>query len=207
MTDSYTTAATLSGNSITFDNNINGSNFYNVDLTPLLSGKTDVSLFDTYTANTATELASKVENGANVGGATEIFSGKSGTTLVFKTISGGTNTTVNTVGDVNVIDVTIPTNRYSETGITGTSVVDSISSGDTEGVVWHYTAKDGTNLRAGTVVAAWIGATVTLTETSTTDIGNTNPLTLDVNESGGLIRLVATASSGTWTVKVHRLLI
>jgi hypothetical protein len=40
MTDSYTTAASLSGNSITFDNNITGPNFYNVDLTPILSGIT-----------------------------------------------------------------------------------------------------------------------------------------------------------------------
>ena len=133
MTDSYTTAATLSGSSITFDNNINGSNFYNVDLTPL--------------------------------------------------------------------------NRYSQTGITSTSVVDSISTGTTEAATWHYSVNDGTNLRAGTVVAGWLGSNVVYTETFTTDIGDTSAVTFDVNESGGLIRLVATASSGTWTVKVNRLLI
>jgi len=59
MTDSFTTSATLSGNEIQFANNIYGANYYRVDLEPLLSTKTDVSLFDTYTGDTATELASK----------------------------------------------------------------------------------------------------------------------------------------------------
>jgi hypothetical protein len=38
MTDSYTTAASLSGNTIIFDNNIQGSNLFNVDLTSILGG-------------------------------------------------------------------------------------------------------------------------------------------------------------------------
>lgn len=53
MTDSYTTAAILSGNSITFNNNIQGANFYNVDLNPLLSGKTNNTIFNSHTANTS----------------------------------------------------------------------------------------------------------------------------------------------------------
>jgi len=40
MTDSYTTDAYLNGTEIRFDNNIQGVNFYNVDLLPLLSGFT-----------------------------------------------------------------------------------------------------------------------------------------------------------------------
>jgi hypothetical protein len=38
MTDSYTSSANLNGNVIEFNNNIQGSNLYNVDLTPILSG-------------------------------------------------------------------------------------------------------------------------------------------------------------------------
>jgi len=53
MTDSYTTGATLVGNSIEFDNNIYGSDFYSVDLTPVISGKTDNSLFNLHTGNTS----------------------------------------------------------------------------------------------------------------------------------------------------------
>ena len=39
-TDAYTYTATTSGNSIVFDNTLFGTNYYNVDLTPILSGNT-----------------------------------------------------------------------------------------------------------------------------------------------------------------------
>ena len=121
MTDSFTVAANISASteSITFDNNLTGSNFYNVSLTPLLSGKTNNTTFNTYTSDTQTILDSKVEDGANVGSGTgEIFSGKSGTTLNFRTLSGGSNTTLTTVGDVVKIDVAVPSgdNFFSTAG-------------------------------------------------------------------------------------------
>ena len=132
MTDSFTVAANISASteSITFDNNLTGSNFYNVSLTPLLSGKTNNSTFNTYTSDTQTILDSKVEDGANVGsGAGEIFSGKSGTTLNFRTLSGGSNTTLTTVGDVVKIDVAVPSgdNFFSTAG----TVTQSATTGDT----------------------------------------------------------------------------
>jgi len=48
MTDSYTTDAYINGTEIRFDNNIQGTNFYSVDLNPLLSGFTG-----TFTGNTS----------------------------------------------------------------------------------------------------------------------------------------------------------
>ena len=53
MTDSYTTAANLNGETIEFNNNIQGSNLYNVNLTPLLSGKTDNTDFTSHTGDTS----------------------------------------------------------------------------------------------------------------------------------------------------------
>ena len=188
MTDSYTTAANLNGETIEFDNNIQGSNLYNVSLSPILSGKTDLTLFNSHTGDTnnphqtsfsnltatahthtisdvinlqteldsktnniefishtgdttihytkssinlsdlgstahthtlseitdfntysgsvQTQLDTKIEDGINSGGANEVFSGKSGTDLYFRTISGGSNTTVTTVGDIIKIDAT-----------------------------------------------------------------------------------------------------
>lgn len=53
MTDSYTNSATLNGDTIQFGNNIQGPNFYSVNLNPLLSGKTDNTLFSSHTANTS----------------------------------------------------------------------------------------------------------------------------------------------------------
>jgi hypothetical protein len=43
MTDSFTTSANLSGETIQFNNNLQGNNFYNVSLTPLLSDKFNIS--------------------------------------------------------------------------------------------------------------------------------------------------------------------
>lgn len=52
MTDTFTTGATLNGNIIQFNNNIYGSDYYNVNLSPILSGKSDLSLFSSHTGNT-----------------------------------------------------------------------------------------------------------------------------------------------------------
>ena len=62
MTDSYTTSANLSGDTIVFDNNLLGLNYYNVDLLPLLSGKTNNTDFYSYTASTQVTLDSKTDN-------------------------------------------------------------------------------------------------------------------------------------------------
>jgi hypothetical protein len=104
MTDSYTTAANLNGETIEFNNNIQGPNLYSVNLSPILSGKTDNTTFNTYTANTLNILNGKIDSANNVGGANEVFKDKSGTTLNFRTISAGTNTSISTVGDVITID-------------------------------------------------------------------------------------------------------
>ncbi len=61
MTDSYTTSAILSGNSISFNNNLYGNNFYNVNLLPLLSGKTNNTAFTAYTATTTSSLNNKYD--------------------------------------------------------------------------------------------------------------------------------------------------
>jgi len=73
-----------------------------------IGGKVDNTTFTTYTADTLTTLNTKVDNGINVGDGHEIFSGITGTDIYFRTLSGGTNTTLTTINDVIKIDVTIP---------------------------------------------------------------------------------------------------
>ena len=68
------------------------------------SGLTNIPISGT--SNLQTQLDTKIETAYNVGGANNVFSGKSGTDLQFRTISGGSNTTVTTVGDVIKIDAT-----------------------------------------------------------------------------------------------------
>jgi hypothetical protein len=81
------------------------------------------------------------------------------------------------------------------TGVTGTSTVFVLTGFD--GMVMDYLAKNGSNMRAGTVVGIWDGSSSKLTETTTTDLGNTTAISFAVSNAG---TISATASSGTWTV-------
>ena len=191
MTDSYTTDAYLNGTEIRFDNNIQGANFYNVDLLPLLSGKTDNTTFNTYTANTQTILDSKIDSANNVGSANEFFKDKSGTTLNFRTLSGGSNTTISTIGDVVKVDVTIPadTNTFV-TGGTYSNVTDTITLTRNDGGIIDITGVTNTFVTGTTFTSN--EATLTrndgfnvLSLSGTNDVTLTNPSTnqivIDVN--------------------------
>ena len=184
MTDSYTTNSYLNGTQIRFDNNIQGTNFYNVDLLPVLSGKTDLTLFNSHTGDTnnphqtsfnnltstahthtlsnitdfnsysgsvQTQLDSKIEDGINVGGANEVFKNKSGTTLNFRTLTGGTNTTLTTIGDTIRVDVTIPpdTNTFV-TGGTYNESNDTITLTRNDAVTIDITGVTDTFTTGGT---------------------------------------------------------
>jgi len=94
------TTITLGTGLVTFNSNINVQSITatTIEATTYFSGGTNIIDI----------INTKVENGLNVGGGNEIFSGKSGTTLIFRTISGGSNTTITQVGNVQKIDVTIP---------------------------------------------------------------------------------------------------
>ncbi len=65
------------------------------------------------------------------------------------------------------------------------------------GVVLDYLVKNGSNMRAGSIVGIWDGSTSNLTETTTTDLGNTSAISFTISNSG---TVTATSSSGTWSV-------
>lgn len=92
-----------------------------------------------------------------------------------------------------------------ETNISASGIVaDSFAVSEGDGCVWHYVVKDGTNYRAGDMTAVWDGSTIKYHERSVEDIGDTSNLTLGVDINGGNVRLLASAASGTWTVKAIR---
>ena len=101
--------------------------------------------------NLQTELDSKVENGVNSGGGEEIFSGKSGTDLYFRTLSGGSNTTISTIGDIVRVDVSIPasTNTFV-TGGTYSDVTDTITLTRNDAVTVDITGVTDTFTTGGT---------------------------------------------------------
>ena len=60
----------------------------------------------------------------------------------------------------------------------------------------------GTTIRLGTVMCAWNGIGTQFTDISTLDLGgDTSQVNLSVNLSGGNVNLIATISSGMWTIK------
>ena len=66
---------------------------------------------------------------------------------------------------------------------------------------FDYVIKKGTNVRAGVVTACHDGTNVEFNETSTVDLGDTSDVTLSVDISGTLMRLMATTTSNDWSVK------
>jgi hypothetical protein len=83
----------------------------------------------------------------------------------------------------------------------GTNIVSIAPTSGFTGIYFDYYVYDGTNMRMGTVMAVWVGATVTYTDYSTADIGDTAGIEFTVTLSSPNIRLNAVITTGTWTVK------
>jgi hypothetical protein len=137
MTDSYTDAATLNGNTIEFDNNIQGSNFYNVDLTPVISGFT--------TGNTLQEV---LDNGSTaVGIATDVSINKTGgthdTTWSLTDNDGGVSQTDGTWTGANKVE----TSSLSYLQLTNGTITSQIAASKTE-VKMDWTDAGGNNILA-----------------------------------------------------------
>ena len=67
MTDSYTDNAYLDGSIIKYDNNILGTNLYNVDLSPLLDVKVDKTVFESHTGDTSIHFTKDSINLSDLG--------------------------------------------------------------------------------------------------------------------------------------------
>lgn len=91
---------------------------------------------------------------------------------------------------------------------TGTEVVDNFVASLGSAVEFKYMVKKGTAFRAGAIIAVWDGTNAPEhSEVGTTSIGDTSDLELNVDFSGGDIRLTATAASDDWIVKGKRTII
>ena len=81
-----------------------------------------------------------------------------------------------------------------------TTVVAQVATASYSAAFFDYAVISGSNSRAGTVMSVWNGGSVEYTDTSTSDIGNTDQVTMSVDLSGANIRLKSTTTSA-WTVK------
>lgn len=84
---------------------------------------------------------------------------------------------------------------------TGAFYLYGVPTASYDGAWFEYTAKSGSNARAGTIMAIWSGSSVNFTETTTTDFGNTNGLNLGVFISGSNMALTGSATTSAWTIK------
>lgn len=79
-----------------------------------------------------------------------------------------------------------------------------ISVNNFSGVSIEYTAQRLSDIRSGIIIASWSGSTVTYTDVSNTDIGNTDDLSFNFIRVDDDIRLrvfSAGLGSGLWTIQ------
>ena len=92
----------------------------------------------------------------------------------------------------------------SNNSATATTTIANVAHATYTAAFFDFVIKNGTNVRAGTVYACHNGASTPLVEfaeTSTVDLGDTSDVTLAVDISGANMRLRATTTSSTWTIK------
>jgi hypothetical protein len=82
------------------------------------------------------------------------------------------------------------------------SVILQNLTGSYNAAFFDYAVFSSSNSRAGTIVSTWNGGSIVYNETCTTDIGNTNAITMSVALSSSFVRLVVSGSGVTnWNIK------
>lgn len=85
--------------------------------------------------------------------------------------------------------------------ISGSNVISSIATGSYDAAFYNYILKSGSNARAGQISAVWYNGAIQYTETTTTDIGNTDSVLMAVSLNTNLVQLRAITSSPSWSIK------
>ena len=84
----------------------------------------------------------------------------------------------------------------------GSFVIYSVPTASYDGIFVDYTARSGSNARAGVFTAIWSGSSVNYMDNSTTDFGNTTALSLVASISGSNMVVTGSVTAGSgWTVK------
>ena len=126
----------------------------------------------------------------------QISSGSAVASITPTQFSVNTNTVITgslTVNSGSIVINSITTSTFE--------IAASVPAATYTAVFFDYVVKNGTNLRAGTVMSTWDGTNVVYTETTTQDLGSTSAITTGVRLLDGNVQLTVTPTSGTWTVK------
>jgi hypothetical protein len=107
-----------------------------------------------------------------------------------------------------IIGTIVPV-EYNSTKITSLSglnvVVDTIATSSNDGASWKVIVTDGTNKRISTIDSIFTNSLIEYMEFGTKSIGDTSSVTLSCDVYTGQARLLASATSGTWSIKVARI--
>jgi hypothetical protein len=83
----------------------------------------------------------------------------------------------------------------------GTTTIYAFPTASYDGVFIDYTARSGSNARAGQLMGIWSGSAVNYTETTTTDFGSTSAITFGMSVSASSMIVSASATTAAWSVK------
>jgi hypothetical protein len=97
-------------------------------------------------------------------------------------------------------------NNYLNTAVqvtanSGATTIYALPTASYDGAWFEYSARSGSNARAGQITAIWSGSAVNFTETTTTDFGTTSGLALGAFIVGADMTLTASAATSGWTIK------
>jgi hypothetical protein len=107
-----------------------------------------------------------------------------------------------TISTISTIQEVANNGKVTTAASVGTTVITTVATATYDGATFNYVLKDGTNYRAGTIIAVWSAGAVQFNETTTNDIGSTVGVTFAVALNAGNAELRATSATSGWTVKV-----
>ena len=107
-----------------------------------------------------------------------------------------------TISTISTIQEAANNGKVTTAASVGTTVITTVATASYDGATFNYVLKDGTNYRAGTIIAVWSAGAVQFNETTTNDIGSTVGVTFAVALNAGNAELRATSATSGWTVKV-----
>jgi hypothetical protein len=87
------------------------------------------------------------------------------------------------------------------TTVIGSNIIYSIPTSSYDGAWFEYTARSGSNARAGQIMSIWNGSVVNFTETTTTEFGDTSGLAFTVMVTGSNLALTGSSTTAGWTIK------
>jgi hypothetical protein len=134
------------------------------------------------------------------------------TNIAFESTSGtvkisdlaGTGSRMVVADSTGVLSTLSSLNATTQTTTTnsGSFTIYNIPTSSYDSVFMEYSAKSGSNARAGTFITTWVGTSVAFTDNSTTDIGDTTVLTFSGSLSGSNLVVTGNVATGSgWTVK------